>query len=107
MKRVAILSLVAVVFALAPAAPVNAHRPYWCGDAGPVRRICGRTSACGEKCAGLTAGTNLYVGWMDDPKGVNAKFTPENLSFLAEPNQARVPDKGPVARPDPIRSTER
>lgn len=93
MKRVAILFLVAVVFALAPAA-VNAQGLIGAGLPGMPSLFGGYgggPSACGEKCPGLTAGTNLYVGWMDDPKGVTAKFTPEGtpIPTLAAVNEIR------------------
>jgi hypothetical protein len=81
MKRVAILFLVAVVFALAPAA-VSAQGLIGAGLPGMPSLFggyAGGPSACGEKCGGLAAGTNLYVGWMDDAKGVTAKFTPEGI----------------------------
>jgi hypothetical protein len=68
MKRVAILFLVAVVFALAPAA-VNAQGLFGSGLPS-FGGLLGGPSGCGEK---LSPGSNLefYVGWMDDRTGTS------------------------------------
>jgi hypothetical protein len=95
MKRVAILSLVAVVFALAPAA-VNAQGLFGSGlpslggffGGAPA---CG-PSACGEKC-GPAAATTFYVGWMDDPNGVGVNISedpPYNIVYRSATHRFRL-----------------
>jgi hypothetical protein len=83
MKRVVVLSFVAVLFALAPVA-VDAQGlfgsglPSFAGFLGGSS-TCG--TGCGDKCDGPAAGTTLYVGWMDDPNGVDATFTYDSGFF--------------------------
>ncbi|MBI5248513.1 MAG: hypothetical protein HY912_03365 [Desulfomonile tiedjei] len=76
MKRVAVLSLVAIVFALAPAA-LNAQGLLGSGLPS-FSGFLGSSAACGEKCGGPAAGTTLYIGWMDDPNGVTASLTADD-----------------------------
>ncbi len=87
MKRVAVLFLVAIVFALAPAA-VSAQGLFGSGLPSFGGFMGGGSSTCGEKCGGPTAGTTLYVGWMDDPNGVRASFSRESNVILL-PVEAR------------------
>jgi hypothetical protein len=68
MKRVAILFLVAVVFALAPAA-VNAQGLFGSGLPS-FGGFLGGPSGCGEKL-GPSSNLELYVGWMEDRNGTS------------------------------------
>ncbi len=86
MKRVAVLFLVAIVFALAPAA-VSAQGLFGSGLPS-FGGFMGGSSTCGEKCGGPTAGTTLYVGWMDDPNGVRVGLSRDS-GVVALPVEAR------------------
>ena len=75
MKRVAVLSLVAILLALAP---VALHAQGLFGSGLPsFGGYLGSSAACGEKCGGPTCATSFYVGWMDDRDGVSVSLNEE------------------------------
>ena len=58
----------------------------------------GGSSTCGEKCRGPTAGTTLYVGWMDDPNGVRVGLSRDSgVVLLPVEARRKLPNKRTVA----------
>lgn len=87
MKRVAVLSLVAILLALAP---VALHAQGLFGSGLPsFGGFMGGSAACGEKCGGPACATNFYVGWMDDPNGVSVRLTEETPYRITTVTDAR------------------